>query len=55
MRLSVDANEFLQNINAQHFTNYEDQFFAKSASLNGNNNPLRTKVKLEYQFNKGDT
>ena len=55
LKLSVGVNEFLQNINAQHFTDYENQFFAKSASLNGNNNPLRTKVKLEYQFNKGST
>ena len=53
LTLSVGANQFLQNIDAQHFTNYENQFFANSNSLNGNNNAaLRAKVKLEYQFNK---
>ena len=51
--LSVDANQFLQDISGQHFTNYEDAFFANSQSLSGANNAaLRAKVKLEFQFNK---
>ena len=51
LTLSVDANQFLQDLNAQHFATYENAFFAKSTSLNGNA-ALRAKVKLQYQFNK---
>ena len=53
LTLSITQSQFLQNIDEQTFRDYENQFFARSSSLSGNNSAaLRAKVKLQYQFNK---